>query len=258
MNNDKVLKEKLNSLDTLSSGIVFGKEEAWDKLQARMDKPAKRIVLKPWLAAAAVLLLLVTVITAYYNIPAQKEIVKEEPKKMINTPQPPNTPLPVVQATESSSPTIHMSVRERKHERPVAQEQEKQNIQTEQIQVAEAIPASAPVDEVLVMNNTTPALPSKIPVKVVHINELNEGVNLPETVAALEKKPPFDLKKLSVVHLNDIIRDEKNIQVIKREGSFGIGWLSFKKPGFQYNNPPVFTNENTINNPLQIKINIQN
>ncbi len=260
MNNDKVLKEKLNSLDTLSSGIVFGKEEAWDKLQARMDKPAKRIALMPWLAAAAVLLLIVTVITAYYNIPEEQEIAKEGHNVVTNTPQPLAAPQPVVQAIENNISIIHKSVKEKQHKRPVIQEQEKQIIKTEPIQVADAIPTSAPVDEVPIMNNTTLAVTSKIPTRVVHINELKEGIGLPETVVVLEKNPPLDLKILSVVHLNDMMRDERTIQHIKRENTFGIGLLSFRKPRtqYQYNSMSESPNNNANNNPLQIKINLQN
>jgi len=74
---DKIVQEKIGSLSPLSGGIVFGKEEAWEKLQARMErKPARRMPLKYWLAAAAVLLLFVSVITVY-NYPA-KEIVKNK------------------------------------------------------------------------------------------------------------------------------------------------------------------------------------
>lgn len=253
----KNVKDKIDKMAPLSAGIVFGKEEAWDKLQARMDKPAKRIALKPWLAAAAVLLLMVTVITAYYNIPAEQEIVKEEPKKMINTPRPPDVPLPVVQATESSSPAIHIPVREGKDKRPIAHEQEKQIIQTEQVQVAEAIPASAPVDEVLVMNNTTPALPSKIPTKVAHINELDNHAN-PTSAFASNYASPVNIKKLRVVHLNDVVQQEYTLQTIIRDNSLRIGQLYFIKPGYMYNTPGEPLINQRYDNSLNIKINIQN
>lgn len=258
MNNDKVLKEKLNSLDTLSTGIVFGKEEAWDKLQARMDRPAKRIVLKPWLAAAAVLLLLATVITAYYNAPEEQKIAKQVQHPIMDAPKSPAFPLPVVQVTENNIPEIRTAVREKKHERPVTHEQEKEMIPTERIPMEEPAPVRVPVDEVLVISNNTPAVPQKIPVKVVHINELNEDTNLHENLVSMEKRPTFDLKRLSVVHLNDIIRDDRIIQVIKKENSNGMGLLYFKKPGFHYNNMTETVNKNTISNPLQITINIQN
>ena len=52
--NDKLLREKINMIDPLSGGIVFGKEEAWGRLQQRMEhKPAKRIKLYYQMAAVA-------------------------------------------------------------------------------------------------------------------------------------------------------------------------------------------------------------
>ena len=63
---DKLVTNKMASLDTLSGGIVFGKEEAWEKLQARMDgKPAHRIAWKYVLALAAILLVAVCVAPVY-------------------------------------------------------------------------------------------------------------------------------------------------------------------------------------------------
>jgi hypothetical protein len=53
--NDKQIQDKLEGLNALEGGIVYAKEEAWDKLQSRMDKPAKKIwILPARLAAAAV------------------------------------------------------------------------------------------------------------------------------------------------------------------------------------------------------------
>ncbi|MBC7554561.1 MAG: hypothetical protein H7257_11335 [Taibaiella sp.] len=54
------IKTKLDELDTLSAGVVFEREEAWDKLQERLDRKPERKML-PWyrlVAAAALLLLL--------------------------------------------------------------------------------------------------------------------------------------------------------------------------------------------------------
>jgi hypothetical protein len=58
---DKLLKEKLESLSPLQGGIVFGKDEAWDRLQARLDKKPLALPLARWkMAAAAAVLLLLT------------------------------------------------------------------------------------------------------------------------------------------------------------------------------------------------------
>jgi len=69
---DKDIREKMESLTPLSGGIVFGKEEAWDKLQARIErKPARRILLSYRMAAAAALLLFVSLL-AMYNYPSKQ------------------------------------------------------------------------------------------------------------------------------------------------------------------------------------------
>src|SRR6185437_14862572 len=84
---DKMISEKLDGLDTLSGGIVFGKEEAWDKLQARLEKKPVRIIpLRTWLAAAAVLLLMMGTV-GFYFYPA-KQVAQTEVKKQLTLPVP--------------------------------------------------------------------------------------------------------------------------------------------------------------------------
>ena len=57
--NKQDLKSRIDELDTLSGGIVFGKEEAWDKLQSRLDrKPAVKFPFPILRAAAALVVLL--------------------------------------------------------------------------------------------------------------------------------------------------------------------------------------------------------
>lgn len=60
--NDKQIREKISDLNTLSGGIVFGKDASWDRLQARLDTPAPRLIpLRLRLAAAAALLACVSI-----------------------------------------------------------------------------------------------------------------------------------------------------------------------------------------------------
>ena len=65
---DQILRQKMEELGTLDGGIVFGREEAWDKLQSRMDKkPALVMPIKIRMAAAAVLMIMAGATAVYYS-----------------------------------------------------------------------------------------------------------------------------------------------------------------------------------------------
>ncbi|MES2701699.1 MAG: hypothetical protein V4649_03620 [Bacteroidota bacterium] len=58
MSTDETIRQQLEAMDTLGGGIVYGKEEAWEKLQERMDgKPKRKIGLYYGMAAAVVLVM---------------------------------------------------------------------------------------------------------------------------------------------------------------------------------------------------------
>jgi hypothetical protein len=254
MNNDKVLKEKLNSLDTLSSGIVFGKEEAWDKLQARMDKPAKRIALMPWLAAAAVLLLLfVTVLfTLDNNTPVQEVVKNDLPEQPVQVNKSVATPgeQPTI-VTQKNIPAIsrkvirHTTGTENKHvDHPLQEE----------VQIVQA-----PVAETLVVENIAPVTKtpvtsvSNIPTRVVHINDMVNDAGAATTVAA---NTSFKKVTGQVIHLNDI----KDYQVrtnnyLRQQKDFMVSIPLFNA-ATEYNSIPSSDNSNyTRSNLLKFKIN---
>ena len=65
---DKTVKQKMDALDTLTGGIVYGREDAWERLQQRMDKkPVKRRA--AWYGIAASVLLLIGVFSLWYRVP---------------------------------------------------------------------------------------------------------------------------------------------------------------------------------------------
>lgn len=258
---DKIVQEKIGSLSPLSGGIVFGKEEAWEKLQARMErKPARRMPLKYWLAAAAVLLLFVSVITVY-NYPA-KEIVKNktedhENKVVVASPE----TMRVIKKPEGMpvkrSPVPIVIISKRPANIP------KETRQIVQPEITDAPFVQAPANEavnkeVAVVNNTVPTPLAKKAMKVVHINELDNEVEQNIAPAlVLNNFPALDVRKLPVVHINDVVREEYVMQRIRKD-ELRIGNISFAKPWY-YNGNEWNTRETKWpDHPLRIKINIQN
>ena len=54
---DIIIRDKINSLDTLSGGIVFGKADAWVRLEKQLEtKREKRIFLPYYSRIAAILI----------------------------------------------------------------------------------------------------------------------------------------------------------------------------------------------------------
>lgn len=249
--NDVVLKEKLNSLDTLSSGIVFGKEEAWDKLQARMDKPARVITFKFWMAAAAILLLFVTIFLAFNNNTPVNEVVKN------NTPQrstPPDNTVsaPVEQPaiiTEKNTPAItHKAI---KH---TTISKETQTTQPEETQIVQAPVIETPVVENVVPAATAPVVSvSKIPTKVVHINDM---VNDAGTATTAATNTSFKIVPGQVVHLNDITDHQVRVNNYLRQQKDFMVSIPLLNAVSDYSNTTPSNNSNyTRSNLLKFRIN---
>ncbi len=253
MNNDKVLKEKLNSLDTLSTGIVFGKEEAWDKLQARMDKPARVIPLKFWMAAAAILLLFVTIFLAFNNNTPVNEVAKNNtPQQSIPANNTHSTPVeqPAI-ITEKTTPAItHKAI---KHT-TIAKEKQITHPRPEEIQIVRAPVVETPVAENVVPVATAPVVSvSKIPTTVVHINDM---VNEAGSAATAAANPSFRIVTGQVIHLNDINDHQvRTNNYLRQQKDFMVSIPIFNT-ATEYNSIPSSDNSNyTRSNLLKFKIN---
>lgn len=254
MNNDKVLKEKLNSLDTLSTGIVFGKEEAWDKLQARMDKPARVIPLKFWMAAAAILLLFVTVFLAFNNNTSVHEVVKndlpQQPVQANNTVATPAEQPAIV--TGKNIPAItHKAI---KHTTVIKEKQIAQP-QPEEKHIVQAPVTETPVtDNIAPVANIPVASVAKIPTKVVHINDLvRDAAGASTTTAA---NTSFTIATGQVIHLNDIKDHQvRTNNYLRQQKDFMVSIPIFNA-ATEYNTIPSSGNSNyTRSNLLKFKIN---
>lgn len=252
--NDKQLKEKMESLDALSGGIVFGKEEAWDKLQSRMDaKPARKIVLWYRLVAAAAVLLLFISIAYIYNTP-EKEIAQSQP------------PSPVIQEIETA-PATTIAITDPQPEMIVPQEKaaRKHEQQPVNFVIKEEQPAAQqePQDMVVpqpAIVNVVPPVPTKPSVKkmrVVHINELGNYEEEP-AYAAEHNSPSLDIRKMKVVSIYDVQHEGRmwqpeDIPVIVRINRPHVG--GFALP-YSIKNTPY--NQPFAQNPLSIRLNRNN
>ncbi len=257
---EKILKDKIDSLGTLSGGIVFGKEEAWDKLQTRMDAPAKRVALLPWFSAAAVLLVLITIFAVYNSTTSNLSISKNK----IETSTKANIPSV---ATASEMPEGNQTKNsvvpaQPLPQQPIAKKTEKQippvepKVEITNEVVAETIPENLPVAPKTTAI-TEPVHPSKIPTKVVHVSELGNPAKEPPQQTFNNNTASVDVKKIPVVHLNDLTKQKDLINQFEGRMKDNIAVsIPLFSPAARYSNPDVYNPEyNTSRNFLKIKIN---
>ncbi len=250
---DKLLREKITSLDTLSGGIVYGKEAAWDKLQERLEqKPAKKIRPQYWMAAAAVLLLFVCIWAGYRQTGIEVAAINSN---VINhTPAAPGTAFakPKQEPVNENVKTIIRNpypviAKGLKHHRQI----EKPKAENTAPIIANAPPA--PVAEqkadVRVVTNTLPATPAvTAQMKVIHINEL-AGINRTPATAqeVINGNDAVVISRLPVAHINDVVREIDEIKEIKRGNRLVFRSNSLYREGYYGNEVPA----NTITNYQQ-------
>ncbi len=261
---EEQLKERIESLDPLSVGVVFGKEDAWDKLQSRLDvRPKRKILPVYWWAAAVLMLLLGLAFIFRQNERAPQQFVSNTKQPAINSAAPssaaqaevttsiaPETTAPVVAYTTaaSSETTITMKTNplpagSRKHALPTI--------------TTPLIPAAIlPATPVPVANIAVPTLVVKQPMKVIHINELGRLNDEPVKPAFADNNPTgIDLSKLPVVHINEVsksgFKQYYEELEIKNQSSF----LTFMKPSNQFGFTTANQPFNGALTRLKIKIN---
>ena len=255
-NADKVLKEKLGSLDTLSGGIVYGKEEAWDKLQGRLDaKPAKRIELKYGMAAALVILL---GFTGFYFYPAKQNVSAKTPVAKIASA--PRLVTPALTAAQPETMAVHTSTNIK--EIAVQKTKGAQVSHTSRVWDTLTAPvAEAPTPNEIAIQTIalTPALTAKAHMKVINIRDLENSTTATreETGITLNSEARIDLGKLQVVNMNDLFIEDFEIKRIRRENRFSFGDWSDMKPG-RADNPREADNDLFQKHSFKIKFNFQN
>lgn len=248
-NEEKVLREKMDRLDTLAGGIVYGKEEAWDKLQARMDrKPAKRVLLRYWMAAAAVLLLMITIMVGYNR--QDNDVagnMKTETTKPIEVAR--ITPTAPMQAQKQ--PGIIVGNQDLRMKVSNAKGYNKTNVQAapgipEQV-VEPATVVNENLEAFMAANKHLPEVSTAQPMKVVHINDLEHGSAEQTNTTIVANTPVYVLSKLPVVHINEVEREAQDVKQILRENRMTYRHIPFLKSAYDEYLSPADDNREPIN-----------
>ena len=174
-------RNKLDALDSLPGEAFVEKKEAWEKLQARMQKkPRSSKAIWYWAAAAAILLVMMLPVLMNSNKENETQGISaatEQPKKL-------STPvLPVV--SSDSLAIVQNTNTERK---PVILS----NIRTRQPALVNIVPKE----------NSQSIAVIETPVEVKNPETLTTII-LPDTLAALAAAVPVT-KKMKIVHINDL------------------------------------------------------
>ena len=248
MNNkeDLLLREKIESVGTLQGGIVYGKEEAWEKLQARMDKKPARIL--PWrgiLAAAAILLLIAGIILYRFMQPIttspKQEFTQEHTQPANNiTHNELTSPAPIASIAATAQPVEINTTISKQHVpalTPIAGYTDMAIIQNR----TELRPM--PAGDTCLLTELTPMpvynpsllfATAKPKMKVLHINELdNPAVAEQEALASNDEwlPPSANPAKMNTIHINDVTRQDEQDRLAPRKNKTSIGNITFfKKP----------------------------
>ncbi|MCF8449751.1 MAG: hypothetical protein K9G49_07765 [Taibaiella sp.] len=247
---DKEVKEKLESLSTLSGGIVYGKEEAWEKLQARMDNPAaKKIAINYRLAAAAVLLLCVSIIGFYFLAP-EKQVAVIQPLTPSVIQDTQDTETMAVAVPVTAAPTTTM-------ETPIVQQNDKSIAHKKQelpqtryvvkveptVVVPEPLAAATPIISNIPPKPVSPAVKK---MRVVHINDLGKATEV-EDAAIAYSGPSLDISKMKVVSIYDVQRQEN----LRKQEEEIITIVRINRPhGNMFTFPNPFSRSNQYERPV--------
>ena len=221
MQNDKsteLVRNKMEGLNALESGIVFGKEDAWEKLQQRMErKPAMVIPMKRIAAVAAVLLLIVSIFLVY-NRPAK--VVSIVATKPLHAPGKGAAVQPQVPMPQKDAAAIVIATKAKNYKMVVSQGKERP--QPQSAPVTSAVSGS---ERLVATTNTTPQ-PEPQPqsakkMRVVHVSELSGGANEEPAATTNAMYTSVDITKLPVVHINDVIHEEREVENLRKENRLG-------------------------------------
>lgn len=245
---DLEVKEKLDNITPLSAGIVFGKEDAWDKLQARLDTPPK-VIAFPYRTAAIAASLLALVGIVYYFVQNDAPAVVATTTKTVVTPAPPpvtsTEPNVVLLDTAPARP-----VRRREPEPPAPAV----------VIPTPAAPQLATTDALPPTTTPVPEPPSIPPVKmkVIHINEIGK---LPEPEPSFASGVPhLNYKNMKVISIYDLnmykqILHEETEALSAALQSRPASFITLAAPLSNMQHQPA---EATPHNPISIRLNRNN
>jgi hypothetical protein len=232
--NNKQIQDKLEQLNALETGIVYAKEEAWEKLQSRMDKPTKKAWVIPVRLAAAAVLLLMAGAGGYYYLTNTTD------NKIAAQPTTPDTLVATVPATIAPipSPEIQLQTNSttayvRKYDTPHIQ------ITTKTPEIITIQPNTQPEPETIATVDTQ-AIPEPTPapkMRVVHINSLGKPSPEDDRPAYVYNGPKLDISKMKIVSINDVHRyelmyqqEEEMIRMVRMSRPYGDGFFTVSNP----------------------------
>jgi hypothetical protein len=208
------LGEKLDRLEPLSAGVVFAREEAWQRLNQQMDQPKKRRRLALYVgAAAAVLVLSITLLLQYSQNATNTVQYKNNVVKQIN-PTLPETSVSEYPAIQSVPPVVKASgitttaIQRKKHYPTLPAP----------IHKFEVITPATIAPNVPDATNLPPAATAAPVYAVVSINELDNETppaNLVQQPDA--NKNTITFNRMQVIHIRDIQRSEFNLKLVQPE-----------------------------------------
>jgi|GEM_PF-1992779 len=229
MNNkeDLLLREKIESVGTLQGGIVYGKEEAWEKLQARMDKKPVRVL--PWrtiLAAAAIPLLVTGIILYRFMQPAtvtNNEYTQhtQPANNPTNVQHTASAPITTVAATTTAQPALANTIAKLPATPTLAP-------------ITTGIPVAQNIQAPLMPLATITPPAAKQKMRVLHINELDNPVA--DDQATVDNngdwRPSLMTEgKMRTMHINDVARQDEEDRLAPRAAKPSFGNITFfKKP----------------------------
>ncbi len=245
---DLEVKEKLDNIMPLSAGIVFGKEDAWDKLQARLDTPPK-VIAFPYKMATIAASLLALVGIVYYFVQNDAPAVVTTTTKTVVTQAP-----PPAASTETKVVLLDTApVRTVRHRQP-------QPPAPAVVTTAPAPPQLATADIVPPTTPPPPETPSIPPVKmkVIHINEIGKQRE-PETSFASDV-PHLNYKNMKVISIYELNMYEQ----ILHEETEALSATLQSRPASFITIPAPLSNiqhqpaEAIPHNPISIRLNRNN
>lgn len=190
-------RHRLEDVESLPHALLQDKEAAWEKLQSRLDeKPGRKIVAWYWLAAACVLfafLIPVFMTTKHVNVavtPQQKQPLQENSMVQQETPVIPSTP-GIINAPRQTTRLTN----EKKNELLTNMVIDS-TAATPVITANEKTVYNIAVSPALTDSNSiaTVKITKQKKLKVVHINELGEPVEVPMDFARSADLHLFQLK----------------------------------------------------------------
>lgn len=230
--NDNQLREQLNTLSSLSGGIVYGKEEAWDKLQVRLDKKVTRkITVRVWASAAAILLLITCIAPLFFR--------NEIRVAKTNTPLAASAIAGKTDYTPHAQPIQDMSAQPKTMTTlPNLTRRRTAPIQPAmQVELPdEPAAVSQPVNDNSIARNNAANIALTPPplMDVVHINDI-EG-RQPQQAggrqAIAQQEQVNDIRTMPVLHINDVMREAYEVKVLLRENRFSFGRAIFSRSAY--------------------------